>query len=71
MESEVKHLFAYVQFVVSCISVLSWLYIFKEAQCVCLLSQIPFWGASPAWSQRGCRAKFIALVVQQEQPFLT
>ena len=54
MESEVKHLLAYVQFGASCVSVLSCPYSRGAwARCVCLPSQIPFQG-----SQRGSEATF-------------
>lgn len=50
----------------SCIPMLSRLYSFKEPELSVLASPPGFHsrGASPAWSQRECKAKFVALGVQ-------
>ena len=73
MGSEIKHLFAYVQFGASFIPILSCLCIFKKpglnVLASSLLDSIP--GVIPAWSQTGCKANVIALGSRPEEPVLT
>ena len=42
-----------------------------QAMCACLPSCIPFWGANPAWSRRGCETRSTVLGVQTRAPVLT